>query len=114
MHATPKLDIYMFAGVERADREAFTTAAGAFGYGNPDYVNTGCLSETATGVCNGNTKDIRQATIGFWDRAYQGSFGKLQVGVQYSYTRRETFSGVGGAPSAAENMVFTSFRYYPF
>jgi hypothetical protein len=114
LHATPKLDVYVFAGEERADREASTTAAGAFGYGNPEYVNTGCLSETAVGVCNGNTRDLRQATVGVWDKAYQGGFGRLQVGLQYSYTRRETFPGVGGGPSVGENMLFTSFRYYPF
>jgi hypothetical protein len=114
LHTTSILDVYAFAGEERADREASTTAAGAFGYGNPNYVNTGCLSETATGVCNGATKAVRQATLGFWDKAYQGGFGRLQVGVQYSYTRRETFAGVGGAPSTAESMVFTSLRYYPF
>jgi hypothetical protein len=114
LHATPKLDVYLFAGEERAEREATTTSAGAFGYGNADYVNTGCLSETAAGACNGHTRSIRQATLGVWDKVYQGGFGRMQVGLQYSYTRRNTFSGVGGAPSADENMVFASFRYYPF
>ena len=45
---------------------------------------------------------------------FQGKFGRIQWGVQYSYTERKAFEGVGGAPSANENMVFTSFRYYPF
>jgi hypothetical protein len=114
LHATPKLDVYLFAGEERAERQASTTAAGAFGYGNPNYVNAGCFSETAAAVCNGNTREVRQATLGFWHKAYQGGFGRLQVGMQYSYTRREAFSGVGGAPTVGENMLFTSLRYYPF
>jgi hypothetical protein len=34
--------------------------------------------------------------------------------VQYSYTYKSVFSGVGGAPSTDENIVMLSFRYYPF
>jgi hypothetical protein len=35
--------------------------------------------------------------------------------VQYSYTERKAFAdAVGIAPQAKENMVFTSFRFYPF
>ena len=38
----------------------------------------------------------------------------MQVGAQYSYTRRMAFQGVGPTPQSDENMVFLSFRYYPF
>jgi hypothetical protein len=38
----------------------------------------------------------------------------VRIGVQYSYTRLKAFAGVGGAPRTSDNMVFTSFRYYPF
>jgi hypothetical protein len=39
----------------------------------------------------------------------------VQVGVQYSYTQRKTFADINGyAPKAPDNMVFVSFRYYPF
>jgi hypothetical protein len=34
--------------------------------------------------------------------------------LQYSYTERKAFSGIGGAPIANDSMVFASFRYYPF
>jgi hypothetical protein len=114
LHATPELDVYLFGGEERTERKAYTVGSTAYGYGNPLYVNTGCFSETAIGACNGNTRQVDQVTLGFWDRIYQGSFGHVQVGVQYSYTERKTFSGIGGAPAGNENMVFTSFRYYPF
>ncbi len=38
----------------------------------------------------------------------------MQMGAQYSYTRREAFRGVGGAPSTDENVVMVSLRYLPF
>jgi hypothetical protein len=35
--------------------------------------------------------------------------------MQYSHTERDSFAGIGGvAASGKEDMVFTSFRYYPF
>ena len=114
VHATKLLDLYGFAGEEHVDRQPYTTAAGlAYGYGNPLYTNAGCALEGSS-ACVGNTKLIEQATVGFWQKVYQGPFGRLQFGAQYSYTERHGYSGVGGAPSQSENMIFTSFRYYPF
>jgi len=44
-----------------------------------------------------------------------GSFGRIQWGLQYSHTERKAFAGAGGvAPVANDNMVFASFRYYPY
>jgi len=62
--------------------------------------------------CNGDTRNIIEGTVGFWYRFYSGPKGRLQWGPQYSYLVRNTWRGVGGAPSGTENMVFTSFRYY--
>jgi hypothetical protein len=62
--------------------------------------------------CNGDTRDIIEGTLGFWYRFYNGPKGRVQWGPQYSYVVRNTWSGVGGNPSATENMFFTSFRYY--
>ena len=45
---------------------------------------------------------------------YDGSYGRMRIGLQYSYTNDKAFAGVGGAPHTDDNMVFTSFRYYPF
>ncbi len=116
LHATKMLDIYGFAGEEVSNGRYFSTANNLYyGYGNPLYTNEGCLTEGAAGAsCNGNTRSIKQATIGFWQKLYQGSFGRAQVGAQYSYTERQAFAGVGGAPRAKQNMGFVSFRYYPF
>jgi hypothetical protein len=63
--------------------------------------------------CNGDTRSILEGTIGFWYRLYSGPKGRVQWGPQYSYIDRNTWSAVkGGNPSATENMILTSFRYY--
>jgi hypothetical protein len=120
LRPTPKLDIYLFAGEEKDSAQPYylTTGGGAvvgYGYGNPLYSNDGCVSETAKGACVGNTRMILQGTTGFWYRPYVGNFGKIQWGLQYSHTERKAFAGAGGvAPIGTDNMVFASFRYYPF
>ncbi len=129
-HPTPATDVYVFAGGEFmsanygwADYPKTAVNGGglySFGYGNPAYVNTGCNFDNA-GVpsnlpttCVGATKDVRQITTGFWHNLYDGPAGKVRVGAQYAYTIRDSFQGVGGAYKGTENMIFTSFRYYPF
>ncbi len=118
LHATKQLDLYLFGGEESESGKVFRSAAlpasAAFGYGTlPGSSNAGCAVEG--GTCSPVTKSISQITAGFWDRIYQGPFGRVQVGIQYSYTERDTFKDAAGyAPKATENMVFTSFRYYPF
>ncbi len=115
-HSTPDLDFYVFAGREHDDAKTYYVGSTPFGYGNPLYVNTGCFSLNAalTAKCVGNTQEIDQITAGLWGNPYSGDYGKIRVGLQYSYTERKAFDGVGGRPTANENMLFTSFRYYPF
>ena len=118
LHASKALDIYGFAGEEQEYRRVYD--GGATGYGLTNANDAGCFVETATtataGACGGNTRRIRQLTAGFWDKFYQGSFGRAQVGIQYSYTQRQLFEGLGveGRPQTHNNMGFVSFRYYPF
>ncbi|HVC02161.1 MAG TPA: hypothetical protein VND80_08160 [Steroidobacteraceae bacterium] len=119
LHATPMLDVYLFAGEEKESAAAFNLSTGTgtvvgYGYGNPMYSNAGCAGETAVGACVGNTRLVEQGTLGFWNRIYVGAYGKFQWGLQYSYTQRNAFSGVGGTPIANESMVFASIRYFPF
>jgi hypothetical protein len=80
---------------------------GAVGTPLTNGFNPGGLSN-----CNGDTRSIIEGTLGFWYRFYQGPKGRVQWGPQYSYIVRNTWAGVGGNPSATENMFFTSFRYY--
>ena len=115
-HSTPHLDFYVFAGREHEDAKAYYSGTSLYGYGNPLYENAGCFSLTAalTSKCVGNTQQIDQITAGLWGDPYSGDFGRMRIGVQYSYTERKAFEGVGGRPVANDNMIFTSFRYYPF
>jgi hypothetical protein len=121
LHVTPKFDYYVFFGEEKESAEAFNlpSAMGLtpYGYGNPLYQNGGCFSEIATvpeTACVGNTRFIRQGTTGFWLTPFVGAFGRFQYGLQYSYSQRKSFEGLGGAPTANQNIIMASMRYYPF
>jgi hypothetical protein len=121
---------------------AVTGATGHAGYGSPSIRNDGCSVEPlpvatpgnppnttavlgSTGFipgslanCAGDTRFIIEGTLGFWYRVYNGEKGRVQWGAQYSYITRDTWAGssatagVSSQPSALDNMVFTSFRYY--
>ncbi len=129
LHATPQTDLFAVAGGEFASKQPQWAALGRTllvgGYGDPLYNNSGCGFENgavAGGValnipllpCSGQTKALRQLTGGIWHTFYQGSFGKLRFGAQYSYTVRDSFVGFGATPKGTENMFYTSLRYYPF
>ena len=64
--------------------------------------------------CNGNALEVRQYTAGIHDTVYQGNYGTVKAGVQYSFNQRFAFQGVGGAPKTDDNIVMTRIRYYPF
>jgi hypothetical protein len=121
-HAIPGLDFYTYAGEEvQGAKFGFSIPKGntPFGLGNPAFVNTGCDIEffgTGAGAsaCTGNTRLVRQITGGFWDDIYKGPFGRLAGGLQYSFTQKFAFAGIGGTPERNENTFFTSLRYYPF
>ena len=114
-HATKALDLYSYVGTEQiTHREAYNVGSTGYGYGSPLYSNAGCETELSTGTCTANTKGIVQGTVGAWWKFLKGDYGTMQTGVQYSYTYKSVFSGVGGAPSTDENIVMLSFRYYPF
>jgi hypothetical protein len=118
LHATPLLDVYLFGG-EESEKGKIYQPAGlpanvAFGYGTlPGSNNAGCIVEG--GSCSALAKSVDQVTVGLWDKIYQGPFGSVRFGLQYSYTEKKAFADAAGfAPKADENMLFTSFRYYPF
>jgi hypothetical protein len=121
VHVNPKWDVYFFGGGEREDARYFNIGNNYFGYGVPNANNTGCGIDF--GVCAGNTKALWQLTTGLWNKFYQGSYGEVRAGVQYSYTNRELFAGNGGEKvkpfvpigyHANEQMVLFSLRYYPY
>ena len=118
-HPTPRLDLYGYWGIEHESKEAFTGAGGVpLGYGNPLYSNVGCsygnLSFNAAGKASCNVDTVWQFQVGDWWNFYKGEYGRMAFGVSYSYVHVGTFQGVGGTPSGHDNIVMTSFRYYPF
>ena len=145
-HATPRLDFYGYYGGEYAKRAWYNTGFTnqdqgtpqfgqpiLAGYGAPTNDVSGCYTETlptsspngggtvvgTAANCNADTRNIQEGTFGYWFRFYKGVHGTLQQGIQYSYTVRHTWQGIGdpnnnipGSPKAIDNMWFTSFRYY--
>ena len=119
-HPIKTIDLYGYVGTEQITQsKAFNEAGMHYGYGNEAYSNAGCnieqpVTSPLVSPCTANTSGIVQGTVGAWWRFLQGDFGIMQTGVQYSYTRKNAFQGVGGAPKTDDNMLFLSFRYYPF
>lgn len=133
-HPTKKLDIFGYAGGEYAQRTTYLSSAGKLvGYAPITSTNAGCNVETlpvttspgnglagaapynpgSAANCLGATRAVIEGTTGFVYRVYSNPrFGRLQYWLQYSYLTREAWTGVGGAPKATNNMVFTSMRYY--
>ncbi|MGC9157704.1 MAG: hypothetical protein ACP5FH_01845 [Terracidiphilus sp.] len=140
LNPNKRLLIYLNYGGDYIYRDILSTTANV-GYGNPLAPMGGCNTEVAatssysnggTGFgnnsnpasCSGNTKDVQEATAGYWFKIYDGPMGSLRQGLQYSYIRRDIWSGAnvltsgatganpGGSAYGDDNMVFTSFRYY--
>jgi hypothetical protein len=123
IHPTERLDLFGYAGTEYVQRTYYSNASGTLvGYAPPTASNTGCFLEAVPtagtgyapgpGACLGATRDITQASLGYVYRIYSGPAGRLQYGLAYSYLTRSGWYGLGGAPKATNNFVYTSFRYY--
>ena len=119
-HPWEGLDVYGYAGIEQVNSSFFNVGTTAFGYGNPSFSNVGCTVLTSgsfSGVnppnCVANNRRLEDVTVGFWQNVYKGQFGRVAVGAQYEYIKRESFNGVGGTVSTNDNVVFTSVRWYP-
>ncbi len=120
-HPDKKNDLYAYVGVEHVSsrydlgrvKGKLTTLAG---YGSSLINNISCSTELATepAACSPTTSGDAQITVGDWYKFLKGPYGTMQVGVQYSYTRRYVFQGIGATPKTDENMLFFSFRWYPF
>jgi hypothetical protein len=128
-HPTPKLDLFGFGGGEYVQRTYYRNAAnGTVGYAPPDAPNNSCNTESvSTGTtgtnpgtgnanCTGATRAILSGTVGWTYRFYNGTRGKAQYSIFYTYVTREAWAGLSGttvaAPKATNNMIYTSFRYY--
>ena len=115
-HPDPKWDVFTYFGGEIVNRynQSITSsnALPQYGYGDASLITAGC--NNIGGICNAQTANVWQITPGFWTTLYGGNAGTIKTGLQYSYTRRNAFSGVGNsAPHTDENMFLFSLRYYP-
>jgi hypothetical protein len=131
-HPTPKLDLFGFAGGEYVQRTYYRNAAnGTVGYAPPDASNASCNTESVptgtTGTnpgtgnaatCAGATRAILSGTVGWTYRFYNGSRGKVQFSMFYTYLTREAWAGLAAngttvaAPKATNSMIHTGLRYY--
>jgi hypothetical protein len=120
-HPWEGLDVYAYAGVEQVHASYFDQGGLNFGLGNPNFSNAGCYVTTSASFggttpanCIANNRRVSDITGGFWQNLYKGEFGRVAVGAQYEYIKRNSFNGIGGAVSTDDNIVMTSIRYYPF
>jgi hypothetical protein len=132
-HPWTGLDVYAYAGQEQVNAAAWTVGTTQGGYGNPNFVNNGCLNENQVGgsagfntpiagfTCTANAKRVQELTVGFWQDAYKGDVGRLVFGIQYGYVKLDAFPGIAtgtGTPNQGLNpnnrFFMTSVRYYPF
>jgi hypothetical protein len=117
-HPIPSVDVYAYGGAEGVARKYYTSGAVNTGYGNPNVSLAGC--EVELGSCSASTSGVVEGTVGAWWRLLKSGYGTVQVGAQYEYIDRNTFQGAGAtkgsvvSPSANENAILVSLRYYPF
>jgi len=141
VHPWAGLDIYAYAGMEKAQPNYWSivstgSVSNLTGFGIPTAINTGCNITTAasftggTSNCAAINKELEEVTVGFWQDFYKGNYGRLAGGFEWEFIRRLSFPGVGGtlatavAPGAnhgssgsvstSDNVFMTSLRYYPF
>ena len=132
-HPWQGLDVYAYAGQEEVKPNFWTIGATQGGYGNPAFVNNGCLNEDVVSgpqsfimaipgtTCTANVQRTQEITVGFWQNIYKGDVGRFTFGAQYEYVRLTAFPGLAtgaGTPNQGlnpnNNIFFTSIRYYPF
>ena len=130
LNPTARLNIYLNYGGDYIGRDYVMSGTTQVGYGTTSVNMSGCNTEAAStsanpssapitpSNCGANNKDVQEFTAGYWFNFYNGAKGRLRQGIQYSYIRRDLWSGTGGTANpnggayGDDNMIFTSFRYY--
>ncbi len=114
-----ELQFYAYYGLETANRLDLAQGGKAYGYGS--VYDDDFIGIIGNSKFNGQIQTIDQITVGDWWSFYQGRFGTMKLGMQYSYTQDKYFSGSAASsgtvipmrgPTVADHMFFTSFRYY--
>jgi Skp family chaperone for outer membrane proteins len=133
VNPNPRATLYFNYGGDLLDRDYVLNGTSQVGYGARNVNMSGCALSTseppstastgnaisiAPSNCSGNTKDVQEFTAGYWFNIIAGPQGRLRQGIQYSWIRRDLWSGAGGTNNPSngakgeDNMIFTSFRYY--
>jgi hypothetical protein len=101
---TSEWNFYGYYGLEQVQRKNLANATANYGYGS---------------TLNSAVQRVDQITAGTWWKFFQGKYGKMQAGLQYSYTENKYFSGLNSAKTAqvsgqkaTDQMAFVSLRYY--
>jgi hypothetical protein len=141
VHPWNGLDIYAYYGQDRTYANSWTKGTTQGGWGNPNFINNGCLLQSTTNggallsgspfntpitgtTCTFDVQSTQEFTAGLWQTAYKGELGRVVMGLQYFYIRVNAFPGLPGPITALStpnqglnpnnNVFMFSFRYYPF
>ena len=105
---TSAWQFYSYYGLEQVQKKDLANATANYGYGS-----------ALNSVTSTQLQRIDQITAGFWWKFLQGSYGRMQTGLQYSYTEDKYFNGLNSTKTATvsglkstDQMAFVSLRYY--
>jgi uncharacterized coiled-coil protein SlyX len=127
-HPSPKLDVYVYYGVDYAGKTVYPVTAynatagtgtpgftqnGWIGFGVPNALQTYCNTEgggaTLNGVvlpCNTANRQVQEFQIGFWHHVWApSSKGDMKWGLGYAWAEREVWSGALPVPGATATTV---------
>ena len=111
-HPNDRLDLFTYWGMEKTSSRDILGTRG--GFGNPNYVppllNEGSWGSSA--FLQGayvQASRVDQITAGAWYSFYQGTYGKMRIGVSDSYSKLYLY---GDLPNEYLNVGMVSFRYY--
>jgi hypothetical protein len=119
-HPTKRLDLYVYGGIE--DQKAQYGDGGAAVAAGKAALNSGCDKNPSTTTtpttnlsCSGFVGSERMVAFGGWYKAYKGSLGSAQIGLQGTYLADLTLpDGNGVVGHTKDPMGFVSIRFYPF
>jgi hypothetical protein len=88
-------EIYAYYGEDRSYANSWTVGAAQGGWGNPNFVNNGCVNQNLTGgtlgafntpiagfTCTFDVQKAQEFTIGFWQDMYKGDAGQGRPSVR--------------------------------
>ncbi len=111
-HVTPRLDLFVYAGVEReSSKDVYSFNGTTGGFGAAAYAPLSLQTEGSTASSSlVQASAVEQIVIGGWYTFYKGKYGLMNVGLTGAYTRATVF----GLGNESIDTIMSCFRYYPF